>query len=234
MDQHIGVSFMKSITVSKRIYQRSIPVFLVSFIIAVMVVQYLFAVPVIDQIRGEILTWANIVSLWVWLFANVILILNHSTRVMRAREDRRLWYESIIILATIAFFIIIAVSDPVNMEKGPTYTTIYKVLIGAIYLGAEASGITYQNYNVLRRLALQRFTPEVVVLLITCVFMWLRPMTAITYNYPWVFAASEWIEKVAYGSATRAATVVLAIGTLFLAIRALATKEPGIIEMEMA
>jgi len=225
---------MKTVSVSKRLYQRQIPIFLVSFIIAVMLVQYIVVNPTIEEVRKEMLLWANIVSLIVWLFANVVLILNNSRRVLRAKEDRRLWYESILILASTAFFLLLALSNPAQMEKNTNYVTVYKVLIGAIYLGIEATALTYQNYNIIRRLSTQRLTPEVVVLVLCCVIQWLRGMTVITYNYPQVFAVAEWVEKVAYSSATRAATVVLAVGSLILAIRALVGREPGIIEMEMA
>jgi hypothetical protein len=225
---------MKTVSISKRLYQRQIPIFLVSFIIAVMLVQYIVVNPIIEEVRKEMLLWANIVSLIVWLFANVVLIINNSRRVLRAKEDRRLWYESIIILASTAFFLLLALSNPAQMEKNTNYVTVYKVLIGAIYLGIEATAITYQNYNIIRRLSTQRFTPEVVVLVLSCVITLLRGMTAITYNYPQVFAVGNWVEQVAYGSASRAATVVLAIGSLILATRALVGREPGIIEMEMA
>ena len=63
--------------------------------------------------------------------------------------------------------------------------------------------------------------------------MGFRSIALITYNVPLTFTIAEWIEKVAYSTTARAITIVSAIGTLILAVRALVGKEPGIIEMEM-
>jgi len=225
---------MKTLSLSKRLYQRSAPIYIAAFIIGFMVVQYFIKYEPLDALRGQTLIWANIVSLWVWAFANVVLVLNSSRRVSRARqEDPRAWYESAFTLATIVALLLIAFIDPVKLDQNPIYSTIYKGLIGAIYLGIESTAITYQVYNIWRRLVTARITPETLVIIVTFLLMGFRSIALLTYSVPQTFIIAEWIEKVAYTTTTRAITIVSAVGTLILAIRALVGKEPGIIEMEM-
>ena len=225
---------MKSVSLSKRLYQRSVPICIVAFIIGFMTVQYFIKYAPLDALQGQTLIWANIVSLWVWAFANVVLVLNALRRVSRARqEDPRAWYESAIMLASIVVILLIAFIDPANLDRNPIYSTIYKGLIGAIYLGIESTGITYQVYNILKRLVTARITLETLIIIVTYLLMGFRSIALITYNVPLTFTIAEWIEKVAYSTTARAITIVSAIGTLILAVRALVGKEPGIIEMDM-
>jgi len=224
---------MKSVTLSKRAYQRNIPIFVCSFIIGLLVIQYLVKYEPIDVARGSVLVWSNIITLLVWSFAIVILIINNSMRLVgKVKTDRRLKYESAIILGTMIFFILLAFSDP-KQEASATFSTVYLGIGGAITMATWAVAITHFSYNIWKRIVTSALTPEIIVFLLIYFFTFFREMTIVTTYFPQAVVIGDWIEKVPYATAMRAVTIITAVGTLIVALRALAGKEPGMIEMEV-
>jgi hypothetical protein len=226
---------MKSAGLTKRLYQRDIPIFITSFVIAVLLIQYFVVIQPVDILRGAMLSWANIISLMIWLYANAVLIIVHTRRISAgSKERRRDFFESIIILGTFLFFIVIALSDPANLDRSYIYTLIYAQFAGDIFVATEAVAVTHTAYNIWKRVSQSRFTPEILVLIFVFVTMWLRDIIFVTFYVPQLKMFGDWVEAVPYLTVNRAITLTTAIGTLIVAIRALVGKEPGIIEMELA
>jgi len=220
---------------TKRLYQRDIPIFITSFVIAVLLIQYFVAFQPVDVVRGAILSWANIISLMIWLFASVVLIMVHTRRVSAgSKGSRRDYFESIIILGTFLFFVVIALSDPANLDRNYVYTLIYAQFAGDIFVATEAVAVTHTAYNIWKRVCQSRFTPEILVLVFVFIAMWLRDIIFVTFYVPQAKMFGDWLEAVPYLTVNRAITLTTAIGTLIVAVRALVGKEPGIIEMELA
>jgi len=182
---------------------------------------------------GTVTSWANIISLFTWIFAVVVLILSHVMRVTRARVERRARLESICIMIGLVFFLLLGLSDP-KLEQSTTFTLLYMGILGNIFTAIAATVITHWNYHIYRRIISFSFEPEFIAFLLIYVFTYFREMTLFGALVPITIPIGDWIEKVPYMAANRGLTIATAIGTFIVAIRALVAREPGMIEMEMA
>jgi hypothetical protein len=143
-----------------------------------------------------------------------------------------LWGESIVILAMLILFIGLALSEPDKLDGSYLFQTFYIVLAGNVYLATESLNITHLMFNAWRRVVQSKFTPEILVLLLTFAFRWFREMSLTVAIWPGFKDIGDWIFQIPYVASYRAITIVGATGTLIIAVRALLRKEVGIIEME--
>jgi hypothetical protein len=199
-------------------------------------IQYFVSWQPLDVVRGATLQWSNIISLFIWIYATVLLIANNVRRIVMGRaraSTHRDWYESIIIIVTFGIFIALGFTEPGKLDQSALFTTYYTILIGAIYLGSEATGITHTTYNIWRRIVTSSLTPEILAFLFVFFFKTMRQMSLVVWAVPQVAIIGDWISLAPFTSSYRAITLGAAIGTLVLSIRALVGREAGLIEAEI-
>ena len=112
---------------SKRIYQRQVPVFIVSFLIAVFFIEYFGGEnPIINGIVNEFLSWGSIIALISLSFGYFSLMLMHVQRI-RARTrgsegvSGKLLFKSIVVVASFSFFILLGLFEG-KMQLGNMWT----------------------------------------------------------------------------------------------------------------
>ncbi|MEM2921703.1 MAG: hypothetical protein QXF26_05230 [Candidatus Bathyarchaeia archaeon] len=110
--------------ISKRTYQRQIPLFLISLIAAILIIEY-FAVPYqpLKALKDELTLWGVILTAMTLLYAQVTLLLGHIRRVVERKEVRRQIIESGIFIASFLFFAALALSHPATI-----YTLLKRVI----------------------------------------------------------------------------------------------------------
>ena len=111
--------------ISKRTYQRQIPLFLISLIAALFIVEY-FAPPYqpLVLLKDELTLWGVILSAMTILYAQTTLLLGHLRRVVERREPRRQIIESGIFLGSFLLFMVIALSHPATIY-GPVFQLLF-------------------------------------------------------------------------------------------------------------
>lgn len=100
--------------IGKRVYQRLIPLFLVSVITGIFIVGY-FTVPMtvttpyqvaMKSVTDELTLWATVVAMFVLLYAFVGLIIGHTTTIIRAK-GLKLRSNSMICIGSIILFLLL-------------------------------------------------------------------------------------------------------------------------------
>jgi len=221
---------------TRRIYQRQIPIILVSAIATLIIIEY-FTVPpkavtpyevTVRAAKDELGLWSSIVYNFVLAFGYLTLVVNHGRRVMEAKRSRRT-YLSALLLGAVVAFLILGFASPGGFT-GAQYTDLYKYLV--IYAGAGMySAWVHHPYNCYRYF---RFTSTYSTLFfITWLFVVFRELPVIVSIYPPLYDVGTWIETVVNASAQRAALAAAGVGTIILGVRGLVGKEPGLIEMEL-
>jgi hypothetical protein len=207
-----------------------VPVFLVSVLTTVIVIEY-FVVkyPPLTAAKDELLLWGAIIYSFVMLFGYTMLILHH-LRQMRERGRGRLAYLSGIKLGTLGAFVLLGLLSPGGAD-GSQYRTLYSYIVGYAAAGMYTAWV-HHPYNVYRF-----FRPTSVqstIMFLTWLFLVFRELSVIVAVYPPLYDIGTWIESVPNAAAQRAALAAAGVGTLILGVRAIVGKEPGLIEMEVS
>jgi hypothetical protein len=201
----------------------------VSAIITIIIIEY-FVVqyPPLTAAKVELQLWGSIVYIFVFLFGYITLIVNHARRLMDPKRTRRT-YLSGFLIGAVAVFLILGLTLP-GGSTGLQYSNLYKYVI--LYIGGGMySAWAHHPYNCYRYLRFS--TVQSTLFFITWLFLVFRELSVIVAVYPPIYGVGTWIEQVISASAERASLACAGVGTLILGIRALATKEPGLIEMEV-
>jgi len=214
---------------SRRLYQRQVPVFLVSVLTTIIVMEY-FVVryPPLTAVKDELLLWGAITYSFVMLFGYTMLVLSHARQVMERKRGRSV-YLSGIKLGALGAFLLLGLLSPGGAD-GSQYRTLYAYIVG--YAGAGMySAWVHHPYNVYRFFRLTSI--QSTIMFLTWLFLVFRELSVIVAVYPPLYDIGTWIEAVPNAAAQRAALAAAGVGTLILGVRAIVGKEPGLIEMEV-
>ena len=221
---------------SKRMYQRQVPVFLVSFLIAVFFIEY-FGIenPIMKGLVTEFLGWGSMIALISLSFGYFSLMLMHVQRI-RARTrgsegvSGTLLFKSIVVVASFVLLMLLGLGEGKG-QMGEMYMfwfTATVAMAGATWWQEW----THHFYAPFRMFRIT--TIETATLFLSWLLICLREMGAVVAYIPQFEAIGDWIMKVPYMASNRGAMIAAGIGVVVLAIRALVGREPGLIEMEMA
>jgi len=217
--------------ISKRTYQRQIPLFLISLIAAILIIEYFAAPfePLID-LKNELTLWGVILTAMTILYAQVTLLLGHIRRVVERKEPRRQIIESGIFLASFLFFALLALSHPARIY-GPLFSLLFLGLLAKFQLGFQSCGWPAQVNAVFRMF---RVTSLESATICTCyIITWLFNMPFFRFYLPALGPVGLWIQFVPHTAAQRAGLIGAAVGAIIVGVRALVGKEPGLMEVEI-
>jgi len=215
---------------SQRIYQRTIPLFLVTFLTTVFVFENFFENPITASITSELLSWGTCITLMTLVYGFFMLLLMHTKRIIDSEKKySRLLLKSCIVVGTFVIYTLIGIWEGKG-STGPLYMLIYMniVSMAASTAWMEWSHHMYSPFKMFRITSL-----ETAAMLVTWTISVLRELSVVVINFPVIEAAGDWIMKVPYIAANRGTMMSAGIGLLVLCIRAVAWKEPGIIDTEM-
>lgn len=216
---------------SKLVYQRQIPLFIISAITALFTVEY-FLVPigVLTTLHDELLTWSVIIAGVTMLYAQVMLMMGHARRLIEFKVSRKWLFRSGVFYASFALFLLLGISSPETVSA-PLFVTMYGLLITRVAEGINTCGWPAQINAVFRMF---RITSLESLVIVSVYFLtWLRNLTVVTVYIPEFIPLHAWIGDVPYAAAQRAALIGAAVSTIIISVRALVGKEPGLMELEV-
>lgn len=218
---------------SKRLYQRSLPLFLTAIITAIFIVQYIILPQSsLDFVKTELTNWGILIATCAMFVSVIILLLMHFhkvTRGIKAKERLTVLYSGTAIVSFFTYMILGSLwPGGVNSS---TYTSIYVNTIAPIAIAMNALQLFYTTRAAYR--AFRAYTLEAFVMFISAVLWLLRGMPVGAVLWSWLLPIADWITTAPSAAGTRGGTIAAAIGGLILAIRALIGKEPGLIEAEV-
>jgi hypothetical protein len=219
---------------SKRLYQRQIPLIILSVFAGVLIVQY-FAPPrtPLDAAKNELISVNNTVMLMTQLFGVVTLLLWRGRSLYRRTGTLTQRISNVVFWATyIAFLILGVAADPVKLHAGATYRTVYLATVAT--LTTTATGFKFVHHTFWTfRLFSSVASLESAVLFLTWLLTYLRELPFFVYLFPPFALIGDWIEMFPFAAASRALLLSTAVGACIIAARALVGREPGLIDMEM-
>jgi hypothetical protein len=101
---------------SKRIYQFTIPLYLVSIIAGLLIADYFLVVPALSDFSTQIGKWGSILSAFAIIYASVVLTATR-IQVLAAQKTRKDVYRSIVYLITFFGFAALALMDPTALTS---------------------------------------------------------------------------------------------------------------------
>ena len=217
---------------TRRTYQRTIPIFIVAFLIGIFLVEYFIAYEPLTGLTDELSLWGVIITAGTALFGNVALIIVKGRSLMARPKTTKELFDILVFLGVVVIFVVLGVVDPEGIN-GPLFLALYTPTLSMMGTTLWTNAHLYYTWAVIQRLVRVR-TLEVFVLAVSCMFL-------IFYNTPVTIVAvpqfhpiGEWIVTVLNKAVQRATAATIAVGGIVTVVRAIIGKEPGLIEMEMA
>lgn len=219
---------------SKRVYQRQIPLLLVSIITGIFIAEYFLVNAPLTALKNELTTWGTIISLFILLFGNIVLLVSNIRRLgQRERVPAKEYFRSVVLIGTVVFFSILAFASGPKLTSGPLYLLVWVNTYGIIGVGIGLGTHTFFTWHAIKRIITLR-SFEVAIVLVTTIFSLFMYMTSAVAVAPWLGDFANWIKGIPNTAAQRAALLAAAVGGIVLGIRALVGKETGLIEAEAA
>jgi hypothetical protein len=217
---------------SKIVYQRTLPTFIVSIIAGIFIVEY-FAptfVPLQD-LTTELTLWGTILYSCSLLYGIVILIMTMLRRAQQRRSGKFTGWRAVAMSATclgtalIYTLIALGTGGTTSVTFRFWYTFIIAYAAGGMY-----TAWVHHPYNSYRYF---RFNSVESGLMFLCwLFISFRELSSIVAVWPPFYDIGTWIEGVPNTAAQRAMLATTGLGAIVLGIRALVGREPGMIEVE--
>jgi len=230
------VSIMVALSnyLNKRLYRFNIPLFLVAFSVGIIIADYFVsptATPVFEQITTELRHWASITETFILAYSYLVLLMWHTRRVVVFKEQGLLHKSFFGSSVTLIVFVIFLLIGLVYSTSHPYFSDFYKYTAGYVRMGAVLSwlNIPYLTY---RRVSLR--TREMTLFFIIFMVVLLGELPLLTEFVPQIRALGDWTERTLGVSGQRVGVLVMSIGALTVALRALVGKERGLIELEVS
>lgn len=223
---------------SRRVYQRMIPLIIMSAISVWLIVDYFMPVdPVtkknaIAPVSQNLLAINSTVMLMTQLFGTVTLLLWRARSAIRHVGNRKNVFSSILFMGWYIFYIILGFVDPSKLNTGTIYTLFFQASVGILSTSAAGVKFLHHTYWTFRLFA-SVATYESATLFIVWAITFLRNASLGTLAFPPLAFLGDWIELYAFAAASRALLLSTAVGACIIAARAIVFKEPGLIDMEM-
>lgn len=224
---------------SRRLYQRLIPMFIMSAMAVVLIIQYFLPyigttkTTVLDGARTDLLAINSTVMSMTQLFGIVTLLLWRTRNAVRRVGNKKNVFSSMMFMVWYVLFLaIIFIADPVKLTGGQFYTLWFQATLGI--LTTSATGIKFLHHSFWTfRLFASVATYESATLFIVWLITFLRNMSLAVFLVPPIAFLGDWVEVYAFAAASRALLLSTAVGACIIAARAIVGREPGLIDMEM-
>jgi hypothetical protein len=197
----------------------------------IFIAQYFLASDALTAVTTELNQWGIIITAGTLLFGNVAIIVIKG-RELTKKQPRKALFDTAVFLGVAALFVILGLVDP-KSTKGAIFLAIYTPTMSMMSQTLWTNAHLYYDWSIIQRLVRVR-TLEVAVLAFTTLLVAFYNTPFIKYLYPPFGPIGEWITVKANGAVQSATAICLGIASIVIVVRALAGREPGLIEMEMA
>ncbi|MGQ9680487.1 MAG: hypothetical protein ACUVV4_06960 [Candidatus Bathyarchaeia archaeon] len=203
------------------VIRTSIPMFIISIIAVLLLVEYFVALDPLAAFRKEMLTWGVIIYNFVMLLGSVLMLRYHTLRAMKPpSRDPKARYYSLIAIAT--FFIFLAIGYGMGLA-GKEYVTMYMNTVIPATATLWGLNLIFSAMGVYRAMRITRL--EGLALLIGGLSYFLKEMPIVCAIFPPMTYIGDWFLKYVMTPAARVAVLTAALISIVVCIRTIIQKE---------
>jgi len=218
---------MLKIEMSKRLYQRQIPIILLSIVSFIVSIEYFLNIPDLTNIKNWLTLGVTHISNTVFLYGSTILLIHHIGQLRRPDQPIRFRRSLFFFLSLGSFGVLGLILGFKAVDWSYTYTTI----VSACGLGMGGVAFLYAFPAILRLFRRVR-TIEGIIFMISAFILFCKNTTSLVALFPPFLDIFTWLTSVPGKAAMRGAYMAAAVGVGIMCIRALIGKEPGLAEAE--
>jgi hypothetical protein len=199
--------------------RKALPTAILSFVATIILVDYWFKVPVINNTAKDITTWVSLIANVALGLGAVNLLLVHSRHIRLKRQE---WGNSAVLIALMLFVAVVGIARSSN---SPTYRWLYdniNVPIGSTLFATAAFQIASASYRTFRARNV-----EAALLLLTGIFVMLGKVPLGEMMASWMPTFAQWILDVWNTAAQRGIMMCTAIGLIIISVRVITGMERG-------
>jgi predicted neutral ceramidase superfamily lipid hydrolase len=213
--------------VSKRVYQRTTPLFMVSVFAGIVIATYFLPVEPLKSVTNELIQWGSILVGWTVFFSVVTSLIFLGRQVGKGFKYT---YNSLLVFLILIVLLAVAFGYP-GYGSGPLYTQIFNVVVGNTFTALQ--GVLTFNLIVGAYRAMKARSIEATVLMLAGL-SWLAASVPVgPALLPVITPIGEFFTYQVNTAGARGPLIAASIGALVLVIRAIMTKEPSVIELEV-
>lgn len=198
-----------------------IPMYIISIIGAILIVEYFVALGPLADFRKEMLTWGVIIYNFVTLLGSALMLRYHSLRVMRP-PSREPWARYYSIVAIAAFFVFLAIGYGIGLSS-TQYVTMYMQTVIPATTTLWGLNLIFSTMGVYRAMRVSNL--EALALLIGAMSYFLKEMPIVCAIFPPMTGIGDWFLRYVMTPAARIAVLTAALISVVVCLRTIIQKE---------
>jgi len=203
------------------VIRSQIPMYIISIVAVILLVEYFVALDPLASFRKEILTWGVIIYNFVTILGSALMLRYHSLRAIKPpTRDPKARYYSLIAIA--AFFIFLAIGYGMGLS-GTQYVTMYMQTVIPATATLWGLNLIFSTMGVYRAMRITRL--EGLALLIGGLSYFLKEMPIVCAIFPPMTGIGDWFLKYVMTPAARVAVLTAAMISIVVCIRTIIQKE---------
>jgi hypothetical protein len=204
-----------------------IPIFIVSVLVGIYVVEEFFNAPFLSPIKTGLDNWGSIILAVAAIFGYFFMVTNRIRRL--GRQVQQPWSKETFANAVVLImFFIFAILAFIETTAGPNYSMLFSYLPG--YVTPTGFHGYFGLYTLYR---LVRYDDMYTLLYFgTFAFKSFAAIGVVQFYIPAIYSLYQWIRYVPYNATFMGTLAAGGIGMVILGIRAIIGREPGLIELE--
>jgi len=203
------------------VIRTQIPMYIISIIAFILLVEYFIALEPLAAFRKEMLTWGVIIYNFVTLLGSALMLRYHSLRIMKP-PSREPWARYYSIVAIAAFFVFLGIGWGIGL-RSTEYVTMYMQTVIPATATLWGLNLIFSTMGVYRAMRISNL--EALALLIGGLSYFLKEMPIICAIFPPMTAIGDWFLRYVMGPAGRVAVLTAALISVVVCIRTIIQKE---------
>ena len=203
------------------VIRTQIPMYIISIIAFILLVEYFIALEPLAAFRKEMLTWGVIIYNFVTLLGSALMLRYHSLRIMKP-PSREPWARYYSIVAIAAFFVFLGIGWGMGLTS-TQYVTMYMQTVIPATATLWGLNLIFSTMGVYRAMRISNL--EALALLIGGLSYFLKEMPIVCAIFPPMTAIGDWFLRYVMGPAGRVAVLTAALISVVVCIRTIIQKE---------
>lgn len=203
------------------VIRTQIPMYVLSIIASILVVEYFVALKPLADFRKEMLTWGIIIFNFVALLGSALMLRFHSLRVMKP-PSREPWARYYSIVSITAFIVFLAIGYGMGL-RSTQYVTMYMNTVIPAAATLWGLNLIFSTMGVYRAMRVSNL--EALALLIGALSYFLKEMPIVCAIFPPMTGIGDWFLRYVMTPAARVAVLTAALISVVVCLRTIIQKE---------
>jgi hypothetical protein len=203
------------------VIRTQIPMYIISIIAFILLVEYFIALEPLAAFRKEMLTWGVIIYNFVTLLGSALMLRYHSLRIVKP-PSREPWARYYSIVAIAAFFVFLGIGWGMGLTS-TQYVTMYMQTVIPATATLWGLNLVFSTMGVYRAMRISNL--EALALLIGGLSYFLKEMPIVCAIFPPMTAIGDWFLRYVMGPAGRVAVLTAALISVVVCLRTIIQKE---------